>query len=56
MSVKLIRLNGKILVDRDWTSRGSDDPPEHQAWLSQGFNLGLLTGNGLTVLDIDDKE
>lgn len=36
----------------------TDDPAEHERWLTAGLNLGMPTGqpNGIMVVDYDDRE
>lgn len=56
--LRLIRLNGKVPLDRDWPSVATNDPEQLLAWFANPrWNIGLPTGsiNGIVVLDFDNK-
>lgn len=57
--------NGKVpaFKDQDWKVTASDDPDRvHRLWSEAlsgdplDFNIGIATGSGLFVLDIDNKD
>ncbi|MEO7859652.1 MAG: bifunctional DNA primase/polymerase, partial [Nitrospirales bacterium] len=54
---RLLPLNGKVPVLREWPSLATTDPDEIRKWLTQWpeANIGIATGkqSGLLVLDVD---
>ena len=49
-----LRSNTKTPTFRDWLNRGSSDMKQVAEWASQfsGCNFGVLTGDGIVVLDL----
>jgi len=54
MAPPLIRLSGKVPLDRNWPSGPRLDPDRWRSKLeSHVGNVGLVTGSGLAVVDLD---
>lgn len=50
----LIRLRGKVPLDAGWTTGPREDPDRWRSKLeSHRGNVGLVTGHGLVVVDLD---
>ena len=52
-----LKSNSKLPTLRDWLNRGSSDMKQVAEWASQfpNCNFGVLTGDGIVVLDVDCK-
>ena len=50
-----VRRNGKAPVDKGWQKGQGFAEEQAEAWLTEGGNLGIQTGLGFIVLDVDVK-
>lgn len=49
--------SGKAAIEHEWQMRPySADDPELQSWLEAGNNYGVICGEGIIELDLDEKE
>lgn len=47
---------GKRPLDLDWPNRPPPDDDTVDQWLADGFNIGVATGHGFVVVDVDLAE
>ena len=52
-----LKSNSKLPIMINWTQGGSIEKSTIEEWsqVYEGCNFGVLTGNGLVVLDVDNK-
>ena len=52
-----IQANGKVPIEKEWTTKNHKTVAEWKEWLSRGANIGVKTGkcSNITILDLDTK-
>lgn len=52
-----LKSNSKLPIMNNWTEKGSIEESTIEEWSQEykGCNFGVITGNGLIVLDVDNK-
>ena len=55
MGLQIFPCNGKVPATAHWRTDATTDPARIAEWWSgnSGYNIGIATGNGLVVLDVD---